>query len=46
MNSNTKTILLGNLGKADFKTTASNSMVGQNNTAGGITRPNNCWNCG
>ena len=45
-NSNTKTTPSGNSGKADSKTTASDSTAGRNNTAGGTTRPNNCRNCG
>ena len=39
MTSNTKTTLLGNLGKADSKTTASNLTAGRSNTAGGLIQP-------
>ena len=46
MTLNIKTTLLGNLGKADFKTTTSNLIVGQSNTAKGLTQlKRNCKNC-
>ena len=39
MTLNTKTTLLGNLGKADSKTTASNLIAGRSNTTKGLTQP-------